>query len=311
MKKAGVILILLVLLSSVVYASELKVTSEHPFLINNKWITANQLNVGDNLTLSNGRSAIIKNIGKVTSEYSFKVYNLETEKYHDFIVNGVIVHNSNAVYSTKTFKQLYQEINILKLTKEEGYRLNYAEEVLRRKLSDCEKKAILAAHEYKNDLLFDLSRNKQADVSKAKELRRTFGKVETRILMEKGIAGKLHFSSDGRSYWRLTKNTAISKDAVNKWVTRHSSRDIRNLLAPDSKRMMTQKEVSDFADKMISKFDNDFILNPERSMVEYPFTENGNAKKIIFNCKSYGGDDQFKYLVGGTEFHGDIFKIGE
>ncbi len=99
MKKAGVILLLLalILFSNLVSAGELKVTSEHPFLIEGNWVSANQLNVGDKLTLADGRKAVIKNIKRVVPADAFKVYNLETEKYNDFVVGveGLVVHNSN------------------------------------------------------------------------------------------------------------------------------------------------------------------------------------------------------------------------
>jgi len=56
---------------------------------------SNNLFLKYELTLADGKSARITNIEKITPKDKFKVYNLETENYHDFIVNGVIVHNSN------------------------------------------------------------------------------------------------------------------------------------------------------------------------------------------------------------------------
>ncbi len=107
MKKEGAILLLLalILFFNLVSAGELKVTSEHPFLIEGNWVSANQLNVGDKLTLADGRKAVIKNIKRVVPAESFKVYNLETEKYNDFVVGneGLVVHNSVA---PKDFSEL-------------------------------------------------------------------------------------------------------------------------------------------------------------------------------------------------------------
>jgi len=71
----------------------LKVTNEHPFLINNQWIKASELEVGDELTTAYGKKARIISIEDV--DESVDVYNLEVEKYSDFVVNGIVVHNSN------------------------------------------------------------------------------------------------------------------------------------------------------------------------------------------------------------------------
>jgi len=184
MKKAGVILILLVLFSSAVYASELKVTSEHPFLINNQWIPANQLKSGDKLTLSNGRSAIITKINEIND--SVKVYNLETENYHDFIVNGVIVHNSN----TPVFdaRKLINDISQTDISAESSL-ISGAEKDISRALSDYEKKALVAAHKFGESdeyLVYPFE-----DISgKVRLLREAgFSVSERRIIIENGWAG--------------------------------------------------------------------------------------------------------------------------
>jgi hypothetical protein len=91
--------ICLVLSFSIVSASQLKVTSEHPFLLNGKWIPASDLKAGDILKTSDGKTVVIKNITEVKERV--KVYNLEASPYNDFIVSdGLIVHNSNAVESS-------------------------------------------------------------------------------------------------------------------------------------------------------------------------------------------------------------------
>ena len=86
---------------SFVSAGELRVTEEHPFLINGSWIDASQLKVGDELTLVNGTKVIIKQITDVETENPFLVYNLEAGEYHNFVVgeDGVVVHNSGAISS--------------------------------------------------------------------------------------------------------------------------------------------------------------------------------------------------------------------
>jgi len=101
MKKKGLLfVIVLLVLSSLVYAGTLKVTSEHPFLINGEWIPASELKIGDRLTEINGKTVEITSIKKVTPKEPFLVYNIEAGKYHNFIVRdtdnlSIVVHNSN------------------------------------------------------------------------------------------------------------------------------------------------------------------------------------------------------------------------
>jgi intein/homing endonuclease len=97
-------LIFFLLSLSLVSAGTLRVTEEHPFLINNSWISASELKVGDLLTTVDGKKAIIKNIQDISvlDNESFLVYNLEAEEYSNFVVDGsldgseegVVVHNS-------------------------------------------------------------------------------------------------------------------------------------------------------------------------------------------------------------------------
>ncbi|MBP7708384.1 hypothetical protein KA107_01765 [Candidatus Pacearchaeota archaeon] len=77
-------------------AGELKVTEEHPFLINGNWIDAKDLKVGDNLTTVDGKRIVIDSVEVVKPENPFLVYNLEAGVYHNFVVGEekVVVHNS-------------------------------------------------------------------------------------------------------------------------------------------------------------------------------------------------------------------------
>lgn len=106
---------------SFISAGTLKVTEEHPFLIDGEWIPASELQIGDELTLINGSKVAIKNIKDFEMEEAFPVYNLEAGEFHNFVVCGeedcsnnslgVVVHNSNDVvplyergFLTKLFK---------------------------------------------------------------------------------------------------------------------------------------------------------------------------------------------------------------
>jgi hypothetical protein len=95
MKQRGKILFLvlalifiLISLSNFSQAGILKVTEEHPFLINGSWIPASDLKVGDELTTIDGKKVRITSIEDVETKEPFPVYNLEAEVYHDFVVDG-------------------------------------------------------------------------------------------------------------------------------------------------------------------------------------------------------------------------------
>lgn len=82
---------------------ELKVTLEHPFLINDEWVPASQLQVGDLMTTVDGKKARITKITDVKLDEPVSVYNLEAGEFHNFVLSsGVVVHNSdleNRVFS--------------------------------------------------------------------------------------------------------------------------------------------------------------------------------------------------------------------
>ena len=99
-KKRLIFVLVLLILSSLVSAGTLKVTSEHPFLINGEWIPASELKIGDRLTEINGKIVEITSIKKIIPKDPFLVYNLEAGKYHNFVVRdtdnlSIVVHNSN------------------------------------------------------------------------------------------------------------------------------------------------------------------------------------------------------------------------
>jgi len=81
-------------------SGKLKVTEEHPFYINNTWIPASNLQVGDLLTTIDGKKARITSIKDIQENVS--VYNLEDDVFHNYVASsdgevGVVVHNSNKV----------------------------------------------------------------------------------------------------------------------------------------------------------------------------------------------------------------------
>lgn len=94
MKKEVFLLVFIILVfSGLVSASQLKVTLEHPFLIDNKWVEAKQLTAGDMLATVDGKKARITSIEQVYENVS--VYNIEDYIFHNYIADNIIVHNSN------------------------------------------------------------------------------------------------------------------------------------------------------------------------------------------------------------------------
>src|SRR3989344_9487115 len=82
------------LLIGLVSSEELRVTQEHPFLVEGKWIPASALNVGDELITSSGQKVKIISIEDVSSPT--EVYNLDSSETDDFVVgvDNIVVHNS-------------------------------------------------------------------------------------------------------------------------------------------------------------------------------------------------------------------------
>ena len=70
----------------------LKITPEHILYVDGVWMMAADMQVGDRLVRSDGNLETIRTIERVTG--SFKVYNLEIEKYHTYFASGRYVHNS-------------------------------------------------------------------------------------------------------------------------------------------------------------------------------------------------------------------------
>ena len=116
------ILFALILLSAAANAGILKVTEEHPFLVNGDWVPAKNLNEGDLLKTADGKSARIKSIKWVPD--FVEVFNLESGYFHNFILSdGLVVHNSDAVKLTDLSEQRfihYTESMVKESIMEEG-----------------------------------------------------------------------------------------------------------------------------------------------------------------------------------------------
>lgn len=72
-----------------------KTTPEHKFyVVGNGWVEAKDLNVGDELILSNGTT----NVVSVTDCGTADVYDLQVKDNHNFFANGILVHNCGEIF---------------------------------------------------------------------------------------------------------------------------------------------------------------------------------------------------------------------
>ncbi|MDD5194007.1 MAG: polymorphic toxin-type HINT domain-containing protein [Candidatus Nanoarchaeia archaeon] len=92
-----ILIFIIVFLNNRTISQEIKVTSEHPFLVDGNWIPSKELSVGDELNTLSGDEVVITKITKMAPLDSVEVYNLEAGVYHNFVVeDDLIVHNSNS-----------------------------------------------------------------------------------------------------------------------------------------------------------------------------------------------------------------------
>lgn len=72
-------------------------TLEHPFFVDNKWLPAKKLKVGDKLFAFNGKKIAIDSIHSFRTDTATKVYNLEVKSNNNFYISAskVLVHNCN------------------------------------------------------------------------------------------------------------------------------------------------------------------------------------------------------------------------
>ncbi|MBR9704333.1 hypothetical protein GOV12_02895 [Candidatus Pacearchaeota archaeon] len=110
-----IVFIIIILFLQPLNASTLKVTNEHPFLINNQWIPAKNLNPGDLITTVDGKLAKITSIQDIKLTNPVKVFNLESGTFHNFVVTnqGLIVHNKPMHYSNPSISTPTQRIGFM------------------------------------------------------------------------------------------------------------------------------------------------------------------------------------------------------
>lgn len=84
--------------------NRLRVTPNHLIYVNNQWMPAGLIKIGDILLGENGEAIIVYSIDEVWEKVP--TYNLEIKEYHTFFADGVLVHNAKAypsyMYTTST-----------------------------------------------------------------------------------------------------------------------------------------------------------------------------------------------------------------
>ncbi|MDD5193973.1 MAG: polymorphic toxin-type HINT domain-containing protein, partial [Candidatus Nanoarchaeia archaeon] len=186
----------------------LKVTSEHPFLVDGNWIPAKELSVGDELNTLSGEDVVITKITKIAPLNSVEVYNLEAGVYHNFVVeDNLIVHNSNVPVELQI-----DSVDLNFLSSEEISKLDLASVLLdSRTLSEYQKKAVIAAHRYGTrgaDGYYSYGDVKM----KIKILKKAFScKQDYKELIAKGVAGSdrpvIHKMGDGNNVVSVFEDT--------------------------------------------------------------------------------------------------------
>jgi hypothetical protein len=73
------------------------VTAQHPFFVNDTWVTAENLWIGAELQNADGGVVTVQRMQAV--EKGVRVYNLEVDGSHTFFADGVLVHNKKPIPS--------------------------------------------------------------------------------------------------------------------------------------------------------------------------------------------------------------------
>ena len=75
---------------------KIEATPEHPFFVNNKWVKAEDLKVGDKLTTFDKKQVTVESIEFVHKNAPVFVYNFTIEHYHTYYVSNdnILVHNT-------------------------------------------------------------------------------------------------------------------------------------------------------------------------------------------------------------------------
>lgn len=71
----------------------IKVSSDHPFYVQGRWVNTHDLKIGDKLLGENGAEVDV--ISKVLVPEEIQVYNMTVDGVHNYFAGGVLVHNKS------------------------------------------------------------------------------------------------------------------------------------------------------------------------------------------------------------------------
>ena len=99
----------------------IEVTPNHLFKSESGWKSAEELQIGEGVSNSNGEIKYVEGKKDILYDYTLPIYNLEIEGYHTYFVgqSGILVHNQ---YDTETILKAYNKW-INKLDVEEDYKI--------------------------------------------------------------------------------------------------------------------------------------------------------------------------------------------
>ncbi len=70
---------------------EISVTDAHPFLVDDEWVEAQDIRVGDILVSPDGTAVPVGSV--VSVDYGVRVYNISVSGNHTFFAEGILAHN--------------------------------------------------------------------------------------------------------------------------------------------------------------------------------------------------------------------------
>ncbi|GAJ20221.1 unnamed protein product, partial [marine sediment metagenome] len=75
----------------------IRVTPNHPFYVNDKWLPAGEIKTGDLLLNINGDAVRVVSVQKIFEQH--RTFNLEVEGCHNYFAEDVLVHNKQQTCS--------------------------------------------------------------------------------------------------------------------------------------------------------------------------------------------------------------------
>ena len=114
-------------------------TLDHPFWVNNKWIEARELTLGDSLSLYDNSSSVITQISQIDTLVT--VYNFEVEDFHTYFIGNthIFTHNNGCSPDDDKYKALQKSMEEVELVKLETRDLQAQVSIYSKVVADAKK----------------------------------------------------------------------------------------------------------------------------------------------------------------------------